>query len=53
MTPSSSLAVDEGKRRSSMDKTKVSHLSRQLQLRLQYAKLKVEHGWVHFLSCFI
>ncbi|KAJ3740152.1 hypothetical protein DFH05DRAFT_454063 [Lentinula detonsa] len=45
MTPSSSLAVDEGKRRSSMDKTKVSHLSRQLQLRLQYAKLKVEHGW--------
>ncbi|KAJ3781671.1 hypothetical protein GGU10DRAFT_410750 [Lentinula aff. detonsa] len=45
MTPSSSLAFDEGKRRSSMDKTKVSHLSRQLQLRLQYAKLKVEHGW--------
>ena len=23
-------------------------MSRQLQMRLQYAKLKVEHGWVRF-----
>ncbi|KAJ4474460.1 hypothetical protein J3R30DRAFT_3707386 [Lentinula aciculospora] len=45
MAPMPSLPSDEGKRRSSMDKAKVSHLSRQLQLRLQYARLKVEHGW--------
>ncbi|KIK63964.1 hypothetical protein GYMLUDRAFT_40177 [Collybiopsis luxurians FD-317 M1] len=39
----------EGKKKCSSsimrDKAKASHLSRQLQLRLQYAKLKVEHGW--------
>ncbi|KAJ3849139.1 hypothetical protein EV368DRAFT_85837 [Lentinula lateritia] len=45
MAPLSAALTDEGKRRSSMDKAKVSHLSRQLQLRLQYARLKVEHGW--------
>ncbi|KAF8625494.1 hypothetical protein AX15_005344 [Amanita polypyramis BW_CC] len=29
----------------SVEKAKVAHLTRQLQLRLQYAKLKVDHGW--------
>lgn len=28
-----------------MERAKAAHLSRQLQLRLQYARLKVEHGW--------
>ncbi|KAJ3819157.1 hypothetical protein F5878DRAFT_720711 [Lentinula raphanica] len=47
MSPLSSIntGTEEGKRRRSMDKTQVSHLSRQLQLRLQYARLKVENGW--------
>ena len=27
----------------------IIQLSKQLQMRLQYAKLKVEHGWVRFL----
>ncbi|KAF7368898.1 hypothetical protein MVEN_00215700 [Mycena venus] len=33
-----------GKLRSS-EKAKANHLLRQLQLRLQYARLKVDHGW--------
>jgi len=28
------------------EKARATHLSRQLRLRLQYAKLKVEHGWI-------
>ncbi|KAJ7242943.1 hypothetical protein C8J57DRAFT_447190 [Mycena rebaudengoi] len=28
-----------------LERTKVNHLLRQLQLRLQYARLKVDHGW--------
>jgi hypothetical protein len=54
--------VDERKKKKTMDKAMGIHvrptlffvsfsnhslqLSRQLQLRLQYAKLKVDHGWV-------
>ncbi|KAK0200002.1 hypothetical protein DFS33DRAFT_1366382 [Desarmillaria ectypa] len=41
-----SLANDEKKRKQTMERAKATHLSRQLQMRLQYAKLKVEHGWV-------
>jgi len=29
----------------------LGQLSRQLQMRLQYARLKVEHGWVCLFSC--
>jgi len=29
----------------------LEQLSRQLQMRLQYARLKVEHGWVYLFSC--
>ncbi|KAJ7916176.1 hypothetical protein B0H13DRAFT_1998495 [Mycena leptocephala] len=29
----------------SMERAKANHLLRQLQLRLQYARLKVDHGW--------
>ncbi|KAF5309863.1 hypothetical protein D9619_010507 [Psilocybe cf. subviscida] len=32
-------------RKNTLDKVKANHLSRQLQMRLQYARLKVEHGW--------
>ncbi|TFK66486.1 hypothetical protein BDN72DRAFT_146416 [Pluteus cervinus] len=35
----------ERRRRMALERAKVTHLSRQLQLRLQYARLKVEHGW--------
>ncbi|KAF8347459.1 hypothetical protein F5887DRAFT_1072439 [Amanita rubescens] len=43
---SSTQAHDSDKRRKhSIERAKVIHLTRQLQLRLQYAKLKVEHGW--------
>ncbi|KAF9643310.1 hypothetical protein BDM02DRAFT_3273107 [Thelephora ganbajun] len=41
---------NESKRQRSIytafEKAKATHLSRQLRLRLQYAKLKVEHGWI-------
>ncbi|KAK0450287.1 uncharacterized protein EV420DRAFT_1750387 [Desarmillaria tabescens] len=40
-----SLANEEKKRKQTMERAKATHLSRQLQMRLQYAKLKVEHGW--------
>ncbi|KAF9017090.1 hypothetical protein BDZ89DRAFT_387125 [Hymenopellis radicata] len=36
---------DEKKRTHPIDRARAMHLSRQLQMRLQYAKLKVEHGW--------
>ncbi|KAI0299392.1 hypothetical protein B0F90DRAFT_614868 [Multifurca ochricompacta] len=47
MVTTSSIAVDnESKRqRLTLEKTKVVNLSKQLQIRLQYARLKVEHGW--------
>ncbi|TFK24017.1 hypothetical protein FA15DRAFT_756858 [Coprinopsis marcescibilis] len=35
----------EKRRKQTMEKAKANHLSRQLQMRLQYARLKVEHGW--------
>ncbi|THU98651.1 hypothetical protein K435DRAFT_527802 [Dendrothele bispora CBS 962.96] len=43
-TPSPA-SLDEKRRRNSLERARVVHLSRQLQLRLQYARLKVEHGW--------
>ncbi|KAJ7248240.1 hypothetical protein B0H12DRAFT_1123716 [Mycena haematopus] len=36
--------LPNGKLRS-LEKAKANHLLRQLQLRLQYARLKVDHGW--------
>ncbi|KAF8154727.1 hypothetical protein B0H34DRAFT_534934 [Crassisporium funariophilum] len=36
---------NEKRRKQTMEKAKANHLSRQLQMRLQYARLKVEHGW--------
>ncbi|ESK91586.1 hypothetical protein Moror_2504 [Moniliophthora roreri MCA 2997] len=45
ITQTSTGMVDERKRKKTMDKAMGVHLSRQLQLRLQYAKLKVDHGW--------
>ncbi|EMD38730.1 hypothetical protein CERSUDRAFT_112456 [Gelatoporia subvermispora B] len=40
MTP-----AEAKRRRSTPDAAKASYLTSQLRLRLQYAKLKVEHGW--------
>ncbi|GJJ16114.1 hypothetical protein Clacol_010393 [Clathrus columnatus] len=33
------------KRRRQIEKTRAANLSKQLQMRLRYARLKVEHGW--------
>ncbi|KAF9450862.1 hypothetical protein P691DRAFT_773611 [Macrolepiota fuliginosa MF-IS2] len=35
----------EKRRKQTLERAKANHLSRQLQMRLQYARLKVEHGW--------
>jgi len=35
----------EKRRKQTMERAKAVHLSRQLQMRLQYARHKVEHGW--------
>ncbi|KAH0831061.1 hypothetical protein J3R83DRAFT_13584 [Lanmaoa asiatica] len=37
--------LEQKKRRQTLERAKANHLSKQLQMRLQYAKLKVEHGW--------
>ncbi|OJA09057.1 hypothetical protein AZE42_04728, partial [Rhizopogon vesiculosus] len=37
--------AEQRKRKQTVERTKANHLSKQLQMRLQYAKLKVEHGW--------
>ncbi|KAG1807437.1 uncharacterized protein BJ212DRAFT_744412 [Suillus subaureus] len=37
--------AEQKKRKQTLERAKASHLSKQLQMRLQYAKLKVEHGW--------
>ncbi|KAL0581300.1 hypothetical protein V5O48_000783 [Marasmius crinis-equi] len=42
---STTSQVEERRRKTTYERAKVVHLSRQLQLRLQYARLKVEHGW--------
>ncbi|XP_006457470.1 hypothetical protein AGABI2DRAFT_123334 [Agaricus bisporus var. bisporus H97] len=46
-TPSAAAQTSEmeRKRKQTLERTKANHLSRQLQMRLQYARLKVEHGW--------
>ncbi|KDR70222.1 hypothetical protein GALMADRAFT_144892 [Galerina marginata CBS 339.88] len=46
-TPSAAAQASENekRRKQTMEKVKANHLSRQLQMRLQYARLKVEHGW--------
>ncbi|KNZ77587.1 hypothetical protein J132_05121 [Termitomyces sp. J132] len=36
---------NEKRRKQTVERVKMTHLSRQLQMRLQYAKLKVDHGW--------
>ncbi|KAF8256959.1 hypothetical protein EI94DRAFT_1836272 [Lactarius quietus] len=47
MVSTSSLQADSDTRRPrfTLEKAKVVNLSKQLQIRLQYARLKVEHGW--------
>ncbi|KAF9462538.1 hypothetical protein BDZ94DRAFT_1261137 [Collybia nuda] len=35
----------EKRRKQTVERAKANHLSRQLQMRLQYARLKVDHGW--------
>ncbi|KAJ8489974.1 hypothetical protein ONZ45_g13365 [Pleurotus djamor] len=37
----------EQRRKLTIERAKANHLSCQLQLRLQYAKLKIEHGWMN------
>ncbi|KAF8128929.1 hypothetical protein EV363DRAFT_1105811, partial [Boletus edulis] len=37
--------LEQKKKRQTLERAKANHLSKQLQMRLQYAKLKVEHGW--------
>ncbi|KAF5339623.1 hypothetical protein D9611_011494 [Ephemerocybe angulata] len=45
-TPAISQAQDgDRKRKPTIERAKAHHLCRQLQMRLQYARLKVEHGW--------
>ncbi|KAJ8517476.1 hypothetical protein ONZ45_g5332 [Pleurotus djamor] len=44
-SPAAQITDAERRRKLTMDRAKANHLSRQLQLRLQYAKLKIEHGW--------
>ncbi|EGN91832.1 hypothetical protein SERLA73DRAFT_80083 [Serpula lacrymans var. lacrymans S7.3] len=36
---------EQKRRKQTLERAKANHLSKQLQMRLQYAKLKVEHGW--------
>ncbi|KAG6829946.1 hypothetical protein H0H92_002850 [Tricholoma furcatifolium] len=36
---------NEKRRKQTMERARANHLSRQLQMRLQYARLKVDHGW--------
>ncbi|KAI0267385.1 hypothetical protein BC834DRAFT_75532 [Gloeopeniophorella convolvens] len=36
---------DPRRKKATLEKAKVVNLSKQLQMRLQYARLKVEHGW--------
>ncbi|GLB41193.1 hypothetical protein LshimejAT787_0904080 [Lyophyllum shimeji] len=36
---------NEKRRKQTMERAKANHLTRQLQMRLQYARLKVDHGW--------
>ncbi|KAG8978889.1 hypothetical protein FRB94_012963 [Tulasnella sp. JGI-2019a] len=39
------LGGGQSKRAKHVEKTKLQHLTKQLAMRLQYAKLKVDHGW--------
>ncbi|KAF5381655.1 hypothetical protein D9615_005559 [Tricholomella constricta] len=46
MVASTSATPNNGHaRKQTVERAKATHLSRQLQLRLQYARLKVDHGW--------
>ncbi|KAJ6617525.1 hypothetical protein B0H10DRAFT_1305321 [Mycena sp. CBHHK59/15] len=46
VTAQGSINEGELKRKTrSLERAKANHLLRQLQLRLQYARLKVDHGW--------
>ncbi|GJE96367.1 hypothetical protein PsYK624_125620 [Phanerochaete sordida] len=40
-----SAAAEHRRKKSAMDKARANYLCSQLRLRLQYAKLKVDHGW--------
>ncbi|KAN0109547.1 hypothetical protein V8E52_009190 [Russula decolorans] len=44
-TPSIASDYEAKRQRPTLEKSKVVTLSKQLQIRLQYARLKVEHGW--------
>ncbi|KAF9224685.1 hypothetical protein BS17DRAFT_778804 [Gyrodon lividus] len=45
LAPPQPNEVEQKKRKQTLERAKANHLSKQLQMRLQYAKLKVEHGW--------
>ncbi|KAG2339126.1 hypothetical protein BDR05DRAFT_968399 [Suillus weaverae] len=45
IAPPQSNEAEQKKRKQTLERAKANHLSKQLQMRLQYAKLKVEHGW--------
>ncbi|KAG1743684.1 uncharacterized protein EDB91DRAFT_1125355 [Suillus paluster] len=49
ITPPQPNEAEQKKRKQTLERAKANHLSKQLQMRLQYAKLKVEHGWVRYL----
>ncbi|KAG5650294.1 hypothetical protein H0H81_012722 [Sphagnurus paluster] len=44
-SPNHNAHENERRRKQTVERAKANHLSRQLQLRLQYARLKVDHGW--------
>ncbi|KAI6128149.1 hypothetical protein EDD16DRAFT_1549680 [Pisolithus croceorrhizus] len=46
MVPQQQQEVDQKRRKQTLERAKVNHLSKQLQMRLRYARLKVEYGWV-------
>lgn len=45
MVPQQQQEVDQKRRKQTLERAKVNHLSKQLQMRLRYARLKVEYGW--------
>ncbi|KAI6015256.1 hypothetical protein F5J12DRAFT_816948 [Pisolithus orientalis] len=45
MVPQQQQDVDHRRRKQTLERAKVNHLSKQLQMRLRYARLKVDYGW--------
>lgn len=45
LPPHQPVEMEQKRRRQTLERAKMHHLSKQLQMRLQYARLKVEYGW--------